>query len=240
MERDYQFLCDNQFNGDFDKVKSLERFPWVGINYAESKYRVLILGDSHYTVDNKGNYCEEEYDRCNTTKDYTREIVRCVINDVCEGKPTWTMYKNLINTFTSYTPEEVKYLWSKVAFYNFIQEPMKQINQEPTSEEKIVGWQCFYDVVNILKPQFCLFIGKRSEKGIETIRTLGGDFTLFADKEKCDRSIPLYGEIRTKEGYSTKYRIIKHTSRYYSPESWYHYFKEKELDVMHQLDRNCK
>ena len=32
------------------------------------------------------------------------------------------MYKNLVNTFTSYTPEEVKYLWSKVAFYNFIQE----------------------------------------------------------------------------------------------------------------------
>ena len=238
MEQDYINLCDNHYNVEFDNVKSLGRYPWIGINYSKSDYRVLILGDSHYTVDNKGNYCEKEYNRCKATKDYTREIVRCVINDGCEGKPTWTMYRNLINTFTSYTPEEVKYLWSKVAFYNFIKEPMKQINQVPTNEECKIGWQCFNEVVDILKPDFCLFVGIRSNREIDTINSIGGKYIIEKDKEMCNNSSSHYGEIETKERTKTRFRIIKHTSSYYSPEAWYQYLMNKEVKLMCQLDRN--
>lgn len=237
MELDYVKLCDIRYDELFERVDLLERYPWVGEKYKDSKFRVLILGDSHYTIDREKKFCEEEFKRCKTNKDYTREIIRCVINDVCEGEPTWTMYKNLVNTFTSYTPEEVKYLWSKVAFYNFIQEPMKQINQVPTNEDCKIGWKCFYDVVNILKPHLCLFIGIRSNREIDTIRMLGGNYTLFNDSKKCNRSVPLYGEIKTKE-YTTKFRIIRHTSRFYSPEAWNQYLMDKEREMMCQLDLN--
>lgn len=238
MEQDYFNLCDRQFDKEFDSVETLKRYPWVGNKYAKSNYRILILGDSHYAVDDDKNPSEDEYNRCNTDKDYTRRVVRCVINDVCDGKPTWTMFRNLINTFTSYTPYEVKHLWSKVAFYNFIQEPMEQINQVPTSKERITGWRCFYDVINILKPDFCLFVGVRSKQEIEMIRSLGGTYTIGDDKEICNKITPCYGEIETKEGNKTRFRIIKHTSRFYSPDEWYQYFCNKEQVVMRQLDRN--
>ena len=240
MEQDYKYLCNNCYDKEFDSVESLKRYPWVGSQYINSNCRVLILGDSHYTVDKDKNKCEEEYKRCNSNKDYTREIVRCVINDVCKGECTWKMFRNLINTLTSYTPEEVKYLWSKVAFYNFIQEPMKQINQRPTSEESRIGWQCFYHVINILKPSFCLFIGKRCENKIETIEYLGGGFTKHKD-DMCNRTTPIFGEVETKERTKTRYRIINHTSiRGYSPDAWYQYLSNKEHEVMIQLDRNFK
>lgn len=238
MEQDYYYLCDTQFDEKFDFVESLKRYPWVGNKYAESNYRILILGDSHYAVDKDKNPSEEEYKRCNTDKDYTRRVVRCVINDVCERKSTWTMFRNLINTFTSYTPDEVKHLWSKVAFYNFIQEPMKQIDQVPTREEHITGWRCLYDVVNILEPDYCLFIGIRRKQEIEMIRPLGGAYTIWEDKEMCNNTTPYWGEIETKEGNKTRFRIIKHTSTYYSPDEWYQYFCKKEREVMRQLDRN--
>lgn len=240
MEQDYLDLCDNQYNDDFDRVNLLGRYPWVGINYSKSDYRVLIIGDSHYTVDDKKNYSEEEYKICKENKDYTREVIRYVINDACERKPTWTMFRNLINTFTSYTPDEVKYLWSKVAFYNFIQEPMKQISQKPTREESRIGWRCFYDVVNILEPDFCVFIGKRSKNEIDTIKTLGGSYNIIKDEDKCNRIYPYYGEIETTEKHKTRYRIIKHTSRYYSPEVWHQYFRNKEPDLIKQLDKNFR
>ena len=238
MEQGFLNICDNQYNDQFDKVKSLGRYPWVGINYSKSNYRVLIVGDSHYTVDNNGNFCEEEYNRCKTTKDYTREILRCVINDVCKGEPTWTMYRNMINTFTSYTPDEVKYLWSEVAFYNFIQEPMKQRDQVPTNEDCKIGWQCFNEVVDILKPDFCLFVGIRSNREIDIINSIGGKYIIEKDKEMCNNSSSHYGEIETKEGTKTRFRIIKHTSSYYSPEAWYQYLMNKEVKLMCQLDRN--
>ena len=234
------YLCDNRFDMEFDSVEFLRRYPWIGSKYAGSNYRILILGDSHYTFDKDKPKCEDEYERCNENKDYTREIVRCVINDICEGKPTWTMFRNLINTFTSYTPEEVKFLWSKVAFYNFIQEPMKQIDQVPTSEESRIGWRCFYDVVNILKPDFCLFIGIRSNREIEMIQSLGGTYKITKDEVKCNNTIPLVGEIETKEGNKTKFRIIKHTSSYYSPAAWYQYIYNKEPVLIRMLDKNYK
>ena len=238
MEQDYYYLCDTQFDEKFDSVGTLKRYPWVGNKYAESNCRILILGDSHYTIDDDKNPSKEEYNRCNTDKDYTRGGVRCVINDVCEGKPTWTMFRNLINTFTSLTPDEVLHLWSKVAFYNFIQEPMKLVDQVPTSKERRDGWRCFYDVVNILKPDFCLFVGIRSKQEIEMIRSLGGTYTIEDDKEMCNKVTPCYGEIETKEGSKTRFRIIQHTSRFYSPVEWYQYFTNKEEEVVRQLDQN--
>ena len=238
MEQDYYYLCDTQFDEKFDSVGTLKRYPWVGNKYAESNCRILILGDSHYTIDDDKNPSKEEYNRCNTDKDYTRGVVRCVINDVCEGKPTWTMFRNLINTFTSLTPDEVLHLWSKVAFYNFIQEPMKLVDQVPTSKERRDGWRCFYDVVNILKPDFCLFVGIRSKQEIEMIRSLGGTYTIEDDKEMRNKVTPCYGEIETKEGSKTRFRIIQHTSRFYSPVEWYQYFTNKEEEVVRQLDQN--
>ena len=239
MEQDYCYLCDTQFDKEFDTVETLKRYPWVGNKYAESEFRILILGDSHYAVDDDGKTSEEEYNTCNTDKDYTRRVVRCVINNVCKGEHTWPMFRNLINTFTSLTPDEVKHLWSKAAFYNFIQKPMEFVDKIPEKEDCEIGWRCFYDVVNILKPDFCLFLGKRRKNSeMEMIRSLGGTYTIGNDLEMDNKVTPCFGEIETKEGNKTRFGIIQHTSHYYSPEKWYLYFCNREPEVMRQLDRN--
>lgn len=45
---------DKQFDSQFDKVENLVHYPWIGCNYASAPKRVLIMGDSHYTVNDEG------------------------------------------------------------------------------------------------------------------------------------------------------------------------------------------
>lgn len=72
-------ISDKQFDSQFDKVENLVHYPWIGCNYASAPKRVLIMGDSHYTVNDEGEFCPEEYDRCVTDKEYTRGIINCAI-----------------------------------------------------------------------------------------------------------------------------------------------------------------
>ena len=52
-----------------------------------------------------------------------------------------------------------KLLWNNIAFYNFIQRPMKTVDERPAWEDFLNGWRTFADVVKILKPTACIFIG---------------------------------------------------------------------------------
>ena len=70
------------------------------------------------------------------------------------------------------------------------------------------------------------------------MNSVGGKYIIEKDKEMCNNSSSHYGEIKTKEGTETRFRIIKHTSSYYSPEAWYQYLMNKEQTMMCQLDRN--
>ena len=44
-------ISDKQFDSQFDKVANLMHYPWIGSGYASAPKRVLIMGDSHYTID---------------------------------------------------------------------------------------------------------------------------------------------------------------------------------------------
>ena len=48
---------DKQFDSQFDKVENLVHYPWIGCNYASAPKRVLIMGDSHYTENDEGEFC---------------------------------------------------------------------------------------------------------------------------------------------------------------------------------------
>lgn len=120
---------DKQFDSQFDKVANLTHYPWIGSGYASAPKRVLIMGHSHYTIDgNTKEFCQEEYDRCISDKEYTRGIIGCEI-----GSPgSWPFHKYLEKTFLDEANMNVEAFWNKVASYNFIQEPMKSIHEEPS------------------------------------------------------------------------------------------------------------
>lgn len=159
-------ISDKQFDAQFDKVANLTHYPWIGSDYASAPKRVLFMGDSHYTIDgNTKEFCQEEYDRCISDKEYTRGIIGCEI-----GSPgSWPFHKYLEKTFLDEANMNVEAFWNKVASYNFIQEPMKSINEKPSHADYETAWKCFADVIQIIKPNVCIFFGLRNKEGINIL-----------------------------------------------------------------------
>ena len=227
-------ISDKQFDSQFDKVANLVHYPWIGSGYASAPKRVLIMGHSHYTIDGKTKeFCQEEYDRCISDKEYTRGIIGCEI-----GTPgSWSFHKYLEKTFLDEANMNVEAFWNKVVSYNFIQEPMKSIHEEPSHADYETAWKCFADVVQIIKPDICIFVGLKYDKGMnaldgENIKHFIKDFDIIINRSK-----PKFGEFQFKDGYKLPFYMIHHTSMLYSPQLWHDFLNKEIPEVVSFLDK---
>ena len=228
MKNNYLHLCDKNYDSEFDKINILLRYPWVGVNYTSSEYHVLLLGDSHYATEG-GSHSEEEERRFRTDKESTRGTINCVIDNFCEQGSSYKMFNGLLSTFTNTTPESVKTFFGKVAFYNFIQEPMEYSNSKPTARQRMEGWQCLAKVIEILKPDYIILFGIRNWYGLEN-QKMG---ILKWEEEENDRCTPATGIINNSNG-KTSLAIINHPAarRGYNPSAWRNYLKNKAPEIV--------
>lgn len=223
-------ISDKQFDSQFDKVANLTHYPWIGSDYASAPKRVLIMGHSHYAKDGK-EFSQEEYDRNISDKEYTRGIISCAIE-----KGGWNFHKNLQKTFL-YEDMKAHDFWSKIASYNFIQEPMKEVIANASQSCNEIAWKCFADVVQIIKPDICIFIGLKYDKGMnaldgENIKHFIKDFDIIINRSK-----PKFGELQFKDGYKLPFYMIHHTSMLYSPQLWHDFLNKEIPEVVSFLDK---
>ena len=227
-------ISDKQFDAQFDKVANLTHYPWIGSDYASAPKRVLFMGDSHYTIDgNTKEFCQEEYDRCISDKEYTRGIIGCEI-----GSPgSWPFHKYLEKTFLDEANMNVEAFWNKVASYNFIQEPMKSINEKPSHADYETAWKCFADVIQIIKPNVCIFFGLRNKEGINILDEKNVKYSIKYFDTKVNNSWPMVGDLKFENGYKLPFYMIHHTSRFYSPQLWHNFLNKEIPEVVSFLDK---
>ena len=227
-------ISDKQFDAQFDKVANLTHYPWIGSGYASAPKRVLFMGDSHYTIDgNTKEFCQEEYDRCISDKEYTRGIIGCEI-----GSPgSWPFHKYLEKTFLDEANMNVEAFWNKVASYNFIQEPMKSINEKPSHADYETAWKCFADVIQIIKPNVCIFFGLRNKEGINILDEKNVKYSIKYFDTKVNNSWPMVGDLKFEDGYKLPFYMIHHTSRFYSPQLWHNFLNKEIPEVVSFLDK---
>ena len=227
-------ISDKQFDSQFDKVANLVHYPWIGSGYASAPKRVLIMGDSHYTIDEKTKeFCQEEYDRCISDKEYTRGIIGCEI-----GTPgSWSFHKYLEKTFLDEANMNVEAFWNKVASYNFIQEPMKSIHEEPSHADYETAWKCFANVAQIIKPNICIFVGLRNNEGIDILDEINVKHSIRYFDTKVNNSWPMVGDLQFEDGYKLPFYMIHHTAQYYSPQEWYDFLNKEIPEVVSFLGK---
>lgn len=68
-------ILDKSFDSEFDKIENLTWYPWVGKDYKEGTRKILVIGDSHYSVDCEGCFDQECYDDFMSTKETSRNIL---------------------------------------------------------------------------------------------------------------------------------------------------------------------
>ena len=227
-------ISDKQFDSQFDKVANLTHYPWIGSGYASAPKRVLIMGDSHYTIDEKTKeFCQEEYDRCISDKEYTRGIIGCEIGT----SGSWPFHKYLEKTFLDEANMNVEAFWTKVASYNFIQEPMKSIHEEPSHADYETAWKCFANVAQIIKPNICIFVGLRNKEGIDILDEINVKHSIRYFDTKVNNSWPMVGDLQFEDGYKLPFYMIHHTAQYYSPQEWYDFLNKEIPEVVSFLGK---
>lgn len=144
-------------------IKGINFQPWISANYfnGSGKYnKLLILGESHY---NEEDDCEEQKDyeennQIEEVKYIENKFTSAVIQDFLDDKNNIAFYRNLGLLFN---PEDKKEIWREVAFANAIQNPLKNADSQPTSQDIETAKTSFWLLLQDLNPDKILVCSKR-------------------------------------------------------------------------------
>jgi len=213
------------------KLKKLKWLPWVGEKYATHENKILFIGESHYAKD-------PEDRRTYECKGKTREIVRNmgVIGHKADGDTYDSKF--FVNThnliFGKNGLEKNQDFYDNIAFYNFVQEPMDGKNGRPNQNHMETGRDNFLELLKVLKPSMCIFLGFGAYKAINNSKL--GLVKEMEWSEKIGRgrrsSRGRFGSIQTPHGHIIKLIFVKHPSSYFSWSSWNEYLFKKIPDQM--------
>jgi len=144
------------YDDEFEKHENIKIWPFIGEGYDDAKPKIMILGESPYWK--KDETPPRESTRYNLT-DYIDTIKK---NGSTEQ---WTHARGFRNTAAMITGKgfyESDEIWNDMAFYNFYQFIIG-INSKDKSklspENIILSQKAFFDVINILSPDFIIAWG---------------------------------------------------------------------------------
>jgi hypothetical protein len=226
-------IMDMIFDEHFKVVQGLKWLPWVGENFPSipMENKILLIGESHYyNPDEKGSL-EKHND-----EGYTRVVIKGLgiekeYKRYENKKIAPKMYSNIHYTFLGNDSSDSTSFWNKVAYYNFIQEAMNSNNGRPSKTNITDAWQTFDDLINILNPTTCIFLGNSAYKYFPNQLKQKCIFPPTYDK-KTNNSIPKEIRIKLNNGQNLQILMIKHPSNYYSWSAWNEYLTIKLPNLM--------
>ena len=198
-------------------IENLKWLPWVGNEYFDSEHRILIVGESHYLTGSKSNRLEAE------KLNFTLNVIQTFCIDHRELQPTFDNLNRCL--FGKKNPKKKvrTEMWKQLAFYNFVQRPMESIDERPTNEDLKTGWKVFAELIKILKPTHCIFIG------FAAADSSSKQYICNHSKEQVGRSAARLFSVKLDEQTIIQCIAIKHTSQYFSWEKWHDLLTNKNF-----------
>ena len=217
----------NSFDLAFDSIVSngLCWYPWVGKNYQLNDKKILVVGESHYANNNEKDPAEQmcNVDHVADDINFTRYII--YESRILKDYAPKTL-DNINRVLVGCNNFEGKLLWNNIAFYNFIQRPMKTVDERPSWEDFLNGWRTFADVVKILKPTACIFIGNSAANFFnEAMTALGEQHNKVIWTKFINRAWAKKAEI-VIEGKYIPVHFTRHAGRFFSWSVWHQYLEE--------------
>lgn len=158
--------------------------PWVGSNFNNLPFKVLLLGDSHYYYDEVESYkCTQDViqEWCINRKKPGR-FLTCII---------WTLFGN---------NGDLEDKYNKVAFYNYVQKLMPAPRISPSKVDYEAAQKPLVEILEKLSPDFVISFGDKMTSYFPCVEECnwkkdnadaGHDVWISAFRIK-DRSIPVY------------------------------------------------
>ena len=107
--------------------------------------------------------------------------------------------------------------------------------EQPTIADFDVGWNVFVEVLKILKPTNCIFIGVSAAMPFERMMDqLNIKRTNRLSHDKIGNTNPISASIEV-EDHVTNISFVKHTSAYFSPVEWSHFVENQHGKIIEEL-----
>lgn len=147
--------------------------PWIGNEYTQKNYKILVIGDSHYCggCDRCGVYGNCSFEEMEECSNFTQRVVESYI-DFRKGigeKQVWmtkTFYPfdKIFYGKENVTVEESLKLWNSISFYNFLQTAYikKATNVKYSNNDYALSTPFCYNVVKELRPNLIIVWGNRA------------------------------------------------------------------------------
>jgi hypothetical protein len=214
------FPVSTEFDKKFEGIQALSWLPWVGEHFPARALdkRLLVVGESHYV------FAASDEELAHTIKNHyddplhTRAICHKVL--VARTEPNRTM-QTIPKLLCGASRIDHARLWADAAYYNFIQRPMHFDREggpeRPGWEDFKAGWTMFLEVIRLLQPSHCLFLGVSAANSFHHAMTSAvQSFTGITVGAKIGRS-----RIRTARLYLSEKQVelifVQHPGR---PMSW--------------------
>jgi hypothetical protein len=237
-------LLNRDFDDELRKKKDvgLAWLPWVGVKYrALGDLRLLVVGESHYC--SRGNGDRDSYKWEGSTRDDIGSFGLCTHRGI-------KTYANLARTFCGkhdcgeYDIDTRRYFWAAIAYYNFIQDVMMNDADtgpdRPTPKQFRDSWSVFIEVVKILRPTHCIFIGVAASNSFDdAMGKMGFVCTAVQRRERIGNT---YGRTTSfdLDGQPIQMVSIQHAGSMFSWSSWRRFLFDHAGVVMKTLNEKYK
>ncbi|MBQ8531675.1 MAG: hypothetical protein IJ430_11050 [Parabacteroides sp.] len=239
---DYTFdLGSTKFDKQFEKVEGLSWLPWVGHDYVKSERRILIVAESHYVKDGSKDIGRQKKEVVGNKLETRQCVVEYPLCNDWRSRMYDYLHRVLFGTANLHESDREK-LWNNLAFYNFVQNPMDYRGElwekeRPEWNAFYDGWRIFVEIVKIIKPTECLFVGV----------TASNSFNLYMKEHDIEYSNVEYMDVPDVNTYGRKHSItmdgnvipiigIQHTSHHFKYDKWHDFLNENTPMMMGHLN----
>lgn len=224
-------MTDEQFS----QIENLKWFPWVGsqYNFILPNNKLLIVGESHYH-DNTPASIEKH-----NSPTFTREVIEelAIEREYYNTRIFPNLHRALFRNDGFDSPT----FWNLVSFYNFIQRPMETNKGRPSYDDFYNSWFPFFEIVKLLKPRVCLFIGTSSANSLESaVQNTKFSIDGIKYEDYISNAYARTAIMKDKDNNEIQLIFIRHTSQMFSWSKWNEYLQKKIPNELAWFDEQLK
>ena len=135
--------------------------PWIGDEYWEQPYKILVLGESHHS-NGKKEACAPDENEAKATINLTRDFLAGHNRHAFGSK-----VGNLVGRYMGWLDDagypNARDAFRKIAFYNFLTSSVSSHRDLPTNEAVVASRPAFIDILDKLKPDLVIALGANKQ-----------------------------------------------------------------------------
>ncbi|TLP70133.1 hypothetical protein [Maribacter sp. ACAM166] len=210
--------CTFELDKQFLQIDGIKYLPWIGHKALKSNNKLLIVGESVYNWEKEEGLKRQIAQSRLEKNDFARVVAyeHGIENPHHKRKFARNIEKTLAPKFE--TESDRIGFWESIMFHELVQRPMDNIRSRPNKTDYQNGAKVLRSIIQMVKPEKCVFLGTTWSKFVGLRNNLGESYTTSEiGFEKINGAIP---RLLKNDRSNIKIYFIKHPSKFFTPELW--------------------